>query len=530
MGRLKGQPNNGTKIVLTASEIEMSHFGDDPFGAFAGSFLLIPSFLKPLYMPKEPDLKDGRARIAPYGLRKAEALLLDNGFDESDVVVVHPSNLNQFIGPKTRAVGVSSMDPLGIAYVSLTYSNMFALGSEPRNRREFRHLLRKTRIAQVHDRGQAKVIVGGAGAWQVAGPTARKTLGIDCVVTGEVGPSVVNLFHQAVQGNPLPSTTVGGVLSAAEQIPIIRAGSLHGTVEITRGCGRGCQFCSPTQRRRFSLPVANILREVNVNVKAGNDMVILATEDLFLYGLKSSRFIPNRKAVVNLIENLVTVPGLKYIQPAHIALAPVVVDPKCIEEVAELLVSRGRYQHGGKPYVTAEAGIETGSVRLFKQRMAGKALPFKPEAWPEIVKQAIGILNDNRWFPLTTWLVGLPDEDEEDVNATLELLDDMKGMKLFVTPLLWVPLRPSILSEGSRPEIEALTDLQWEVFKRAWKLNLDVWRPPLKMNSWKAFSSSFLVPIFGSLIYFLYARENPAAPMIKELLFHSFGKAFFDSA
>jgi radical SAM superfamily enzyme YgiQ (UPF0313 family) len=520
---------NGTKIILTASEIEMSHFGDDPFGAFAGSFLLIPSFLKPLYMPKKDDLQDGQASIAPYGLRKTEALLLDNGFDESDVAVVHPKNLKQFIGPTTRVVGVSSMDPLGIAYVSLTYSSMFALGTEPRNRREFQHLLRKTPIAKIHDQGQAKVIVGGAGAWQVAGKTARKRLGIDCVVTGEVGPSVVKLIHQAINGETLPPSTVGGVLRNPEDIPVIRGGSLHGTVEITRGCGRGCQFCSPTQRTRFSIPLDHILKEVAVNTRSGNDMAILATEDLFLYGLKSSRFLPNRKAIVNLIENLVKVPGLKYIQPAHIALAPVVADPKCTEEVAELLVSHGRYVRGGQPYVTAEAGIETGSVRLFKKRMAGKSIPFKAEEWPEIVKQAIGILNDNRWYPLTTWLVGLPDEEEEDVNATLELLDDMKGMKLFVTPLLWVPLRPSLLSTGSKPEIEALTDLQWEVFTRAWKLNLDIWRPKLQMNSWKAFASSMLVPVFGSLVYFLYTRQNPAAPMIKELLFHSIGKAFFDS-
>lgn len=525
-----GSPKNGTKIVLTASEIEMSHFGDDPFGAFAGSFLLIPSFMKPLYMPKESDLADDQARIAPYGLRKTEALLLENGFDESDLAVVHPSNLKKFIGPNTRAIGVSSMDPLGIAYVSLTYSNMFALGSEPRNRQEFRNLLRKSPIARVHDSGQAKVIVGGAGAWQVAGKEARKTLGIDCVVTGEVGPPVVKIFDQAVKGESLPSTNAGSILRAPEDIPIIRGGSLHGTVEITRGCGRGCQFCTPTQRKRFSLPIDHILKEVIVNTKAGNDMTILATEDLFLYGLESPKFIPNRRAIVNLIENLVKVPGLKYIQPAHIALAPVVADPKCTEEIAELLVSHGRYRKGGKPYVTAEAGIETGSVRLFKKRMAGKSKPFKPEEWPEVVKQAIGILNDNRWFPLTTWLVGLPEEEEEDVLATLELLDDMKGMKLFVTPLLWVPLRPSILSEGSRPEIEALTDLQWEVFTRAWKLNLNVWRPPLRLNSWKAFASSLLVPIFGSLVYFVYARQNPAAPMIKELLFYSFGKAFFESA
>lgn len=522
-------PRNGAKIVLTASEIEMSHFGDDPFGAFAGSFLLIPSFLKPLYMPKEHDLPDGRASVAPYGLRKVEALLLENGFDESDVVVIHPSNLKKFVGPNTKVIGISSMDPMGIAYVSLTYSNMFALGSEPRNRQEFRKLLRKSPIAKVRDRGQAKVIIGGAGAWQVAGPTARKTLGIDCAITGEIGSEVIDVFNKAANGQSIPPTAVGGILQTSKDIPVIRGGSIHGAVEITRGCGRGCQFCSPTQRHRFSLPLDHILQEVKVNADAGNEMIILATEDLFLYGLTSSRFIPNRKKIVNLLENLAKVTGIKYIQPAHIALAPVVADPKCTEEAAEILVLRGRYKHGGKPYVTAEAGIETGSVRLFKRRMAGKALPFKAEDWPEIVKQALGILNDNRWFPLTTWLVGLPDEDEEDVTATLELLDDLKGMKLFVTPLLWVPLRPSILSEGSRPETEALTDLQWEVFTRAWQFNLDVWRPRLKLNSWKNFASSLLVPIFGSLVYFLYAKGNPAAPMIKRLLFYSFNKAFFDS-
>ena len=118
-GRLMVSANKGTKIVLTASEIEMSHFGDDPFGAFAGSFLLIPSFLKPLYMPKEHDLANNRARIAPYGLRKTEALLLNNGFDESDLAVIHPKNLNQFIGPDTRMVKTGNSKQHGDEFIQL---------------------------------------------------------------------------------------------------------------------------------------------------------------------------------------------------------------------------------------------------------------------------------------------------------------------------------------------------------------------------------------------------------------------------
>jgi radical SAM superfamily enzyme YgiQ (UPF0313 family) len=521
------QGPKGAKIVLTASEIEMCTFKDDPFGAFAGSFLLIPNFLKPRFYPRGENLPDGQVKLAPYGLRKVEAMLTNNGFKESDVAVVQPDMLDQFIGPNTRVVGVSSMDPLGIAYVSLTYSNLFAFGNEPNNRAEFRNLLTKSPIAEAHRRGQVKVIVGGAGAWQVAGQATRDALGIDCVITGEAGPEMVDIFHRAVKGEPIPPTAVGGRIDTVADTPLIQHGAIHGAVEITRGCGRGCQFCAPTLRHRLSLPLDRIVHEARLNAAAGNQMLILATEDLFLYDIKSPQFLPNRQSVVKLIRSLAAIPGIKYIQPAHIALAPVLADPKCVEQVAETLITKARYTRFRRRYITAEAGVETGSVRLFKQRMAGKCLPFKPEEWPNVVTQAIGILNDNTWYPLTTWLVGLPGEREEDVLATLELLDRIKDLKAFVTPLLWVPLRPAILHEGTRPQMEALTDLQWEFFTRAWKYNLDVWRPPLKVNSPKQLATRIGLPIAGSLAYFFSARRTPAAHMFKELLFHSFGKSFF---
>ena len=42
-----------------------------------------------------------------------------------------------------------------------------------------------------------------------------------------------------------------------------------------------------------------------------------------------------------------------------------------------------------KPIVTAETGIETGSVRLMRKYMAGKMLPYKPEQWREIVTTGV---------------------------------------------------------------------------------------------------------------------------------------------
>ena len=93
----------GVKIVLTASATEMSDFHKSSFFAFMGGFSKgpIPLWLlrKWLYLPVENN-HNSTAKYAPYGLRKVEAVLLENGFDESDVAVVHPFNLGAFVGMK----------------------------------------------------------------------------------------------------------------------------------------------------------------------------------------------------------------------------------------------------------------------------------------------------------------------------------------------------------------------------------------------------------------------------------------------
>lgn len=124
--------NRGFRVVLTASATEMSDYYNNPFVAFVASFGKgpVPLWLlrKTLYPPVERDA-NGRAKQAPYGLRKVEALLLENGFNESDVAVVHPADLDAFVGPETRVVGISTMDPTGMAYVSKTYSSLAGGGN-----------------------------------------------------------------------------------------------------------------------------------------------------------------------------------------------------------------------------------------------------------------------------------------------------------------------------------------------------------------------------------------------------------------
>ena len=111
---------------------------------YEGSHILAfaAGFSKPWFMPrfylkktffKPVPSNSLEVALAPLGLRKLEADLIKSGFKPEDIVVVHPDDLEAAVGPETKVIGVSSKDPLGLGYVSLTYSSVLDLG-EPINK------------------------------------------------------------------------------------------------------------------------------------------------------------------------------------------------------------------------------------------------------------------------------------------------------------------------------------------------------------------------------------------------------------
>ncbi|NVM52654.1 MAG: B12-binding domain-containing radical SAM protein [Candidatus Helarchaeota archaeon] len=502
----------GIKIVLTASETEISDFRNSPFIAFTGSFphrMPLWSSRRLLFPP--PPVKDGRSKFAPYGLRKIEASLFENGFTQEDIITVIPDDLNKVIGPETKVLGISAMDPLGLAYVSFTYSTFLGWGNEPENLHAFQKIFRTKAVKKY----KPKVIVGGAGSWQI-GPKAQKMLGIDTVIVGEGDELAVEIFKKAVNGEPLPGRVKQKRSSPIDKIPIIKNAAVHGTVEISRGCGRNCQFCTPTMRKRRDMPIDRVVEEVKVNIANGNDMITLATEDLFLYKYdKTTKFHPNALAVYDLVKSIVSVPGVKSVQPAHISLAPAVVDPEMINGLTSIMNDYCRYHYKGDPIITAETGIETGSTRLIAKYMRGKCLPYQPEEWPEVVLNAYGVLNDNNWTPLATVIIGMPDEQESDVIQTLELVDEIFNYRSFLVPNLFANLQECILRKERRANFDACSDTQVELFQRCWEYNLHLWREDWlgKSRSPTGLAINLLTTLIMNgalLIYYQWGRGNLA--------------------
>ena len=478
---MKQYRNEGYPIVLTASRAEANNYEDNPFAAFICTFpKKISSYLLRDHISNLQSNEDGTAKQTIYGLRKIESLLITE-FGEKNIVVSHYDNLDKFIGKKTKIVGISTMDPLGLSFVSSTYNSLIGFGGEALNTSEFKKLISHHSIQKY----RPKIVVGGAGSWQISEFEVQDKLGVDVIFQGEAEQDLVSVFKRILDGKTVPPNYIAKK-PMIQDVPIIKHAASYGMVEITRGCGRGCQFCSPTMRTKYSFPLDHIMKEVEINIKGGSKSIFTATEDLFLYKSKPG-FIPNTKELVKLYKSIASYPGVEYIILSHASLAPVIYDKRILDELTPILIEKTKWHPGTsklykKPFISVEVGIETGSVRLMNKYMKGKALPFSVNNWKELVIEGIGIMNDYDWWPLCTIMTGQPEETEDDVRATLDLIDDLRNhnAKMFYTPVLFIPLKEAMLGSHKRSNLDNLSQLQWEVLSRCWKNNMDFWTPNMK--------------------------------------------------
>ncbi|MHA1409360.1 MAG: B12-binding domain-containing radical SAM protein [Candidatus Odinarchaeia archaeon] len=460
----------GYKIILTADRTMMSSYRGSLFIGFitcGPKTLINPRLLFSFVVPKMKTVK-GRVKSAPYGLRKIEAALMDYGFTEEDIIVVNPDNIKKFVGPNTKVIGVSAMDPLGRGPASNTFSGEHGLVKKD----AYLSWKFKELIKTIHEVApNVKIVVGGSGTWQFKeDPEIRNELGLDVVMLGESDLTAPQIFSDIVNGREVPPLVEEKIVPV-DKIPIIRNAAVGGVVEITRGCGRGCEFCIPTMRKLRSRPKEDILKEAKVNIEGGEKWITLHGEDVLRY--KARGFTLDHDAVVNLFRSVNELEGCKGVGASHFSLAAAAQDPQLLNDIADAV---GIGTEKTKPWMGCQTGVETGSVRLIKEYMSGKVRPFKPEEWPDIVEQAFGYCHDYKWVPAATLILGFPNETDDDVAKTIELLDRLRPYKSLIVPLFCVPIAE--LSGQGYFGTEQMRPIHWEVFEACWA-HLEKWLPEL---------------------------------------------------
>ena len=476
--------DGGKLIVLTAPLTEtIDHAGYFIQMALAS----LPVWMEFVINEKYPTWRkvernpDGTARYMPAGVRLIEASLLRD-FRPEDVVVCYPDDLDRFLGPRTRAVGVSTHNPLGVTFAAGVYTSMFGSSKEPINSHYAKIMFAKIKANPF--RGNFKVIVGGSGGWQITQTDSFEALSVDCVVDGRSeSQDTIQLFRDAVQGNDLPRKVSVDHPTDRDTILVPAKRTTFGVIEMTTGCGRRCQFCVPDLNPQIDVPKEKIMDAVRANVREGNNQISLATEDMFIWGQVRTGtpfFFPNREALVDLYREIVETPGVKSHLLSHCTMAPLVVDPNLIKDLSGLLLDQSPVRirlssHPEKRALSPLIGLETGSVRMAKQIMPSKGVPFSIDDWPSVVLEGLRIANENNWFPVMTLMIGNPGETDDDSRATLDLLYEIERRGLFaiLVPSIFTPLHDTRMEKKRGvSETRQLTPLQWQIIMKCWKMDL----------------------------------------------------------
>ena len=417
---------------------------------------------------------NGVAKYAPYGLRKVEAGLLRDGFKREDVVVAHPDHIEKFIGPETQVIGTHEMDPLGMGPVTMT----FTYGRKQMSYDEFycKELHMRINAAKKKTGSKAKVIVGGSGTWQYNyDPEKIEEYGLYALLEGELGGIAPEIdghtgrfFNYLMNGDfenmdPFRKRSDFKVnikeferngrkhhgrfvnfwdRPDLEDIPEIVEPSLHGMVEVMRGCGRGCKFCDVTLRALRYYPPEKVKKEIEVNIKKGGIRTAwIHSDDIFVYGMDprtSKGMEPNREALEELFTAIMSA-GIEHTNPTHGTLAGAIADEKLIPNISKIIKS------GPGNLTGIQCGLETGSLRLIEKYADRKLAPYKPEEWHWVIKEAVKTFNEYYWIPAFTLIMGLDnDETPEDSWETIRVINELEREQpdsmFTVTPLTFVPI------------------------------------------------------------------------------------------
>lgn len=447
--------SNQDIIVLTADRTLMTEYnGILDLGHFAClPCNLIPNIIRHLFYP--PLNQD----LTTYSLRRVESSLIDQGYN---VITLNPQQIHKIKKIKPKIIGISVVDPLSIKPHSWTLKTIFG-GDITVTEDEFTKLL--TKIHKYNKNENLKIIIGGPGASEFDSSEKYHHL-FNTYVIGP-GEGATELFTQALNNQPLPKRYIADPILKEGDIPFIRKPTRLGAVQITQGCPRECDFCAVATQKWLSFSKERILKEININLQRNYKQISLISEDILLYG--SHDLTVNHQALTQLMQSFADIKkkhDVKRITFSNISVAATINGKKTVKKITEILNVQDHNP------VSPVIGLETGSTKLIKKYMQRKAEPYNPDDWTELVTEAITVLNDNHWYPQLNLITGLPEETEDDVIDTINLLDDMFDYDVFYYIFFFSPAEGTKLEKHDSLTFENLTERRWELIQTCWKKTL----------------------------------------------------------
>ncbi len=432
--------------------------------------------MRTLLSPPLPFDESGRAKVAALGIRRIEsALLAQTSLTSDDVVCATPESLPRLLGPWVKIVLVSSSDPLGRGMTNTT-TTQFWKGQL--YTREWMNRMMGT-INAAKAKHPFTVIGGGAGAWQwMHNPVERESQGIDVVFEGyfeNLGPRLVMDILEGKSVAPFISETHNCI----ENLETLRGPSMMGVVEQSRGCGKGCPFCTLAFKRMDHVPIPKIIADIETNVAGGCRAVVSGSEDFFRYG--GVGFNTDFEKLHGLLTEMQKIKGISFMQIDHANISSVMqLDDSELKEARRLL-------SWGEPvdYMWVNMGIESANGDLVYANGRGKIAPYRPEDWEELVRGAADRMTRTGFFSVFSVILGLPGETPDDVRQTINLVKFLATQRAVVFPIFHEPVLQGHPQSGERFGLPKLSADHLELYTLCYEINFK-WVPKLYWDNQRA--------------------------------------------
>ena len=479
------------KVILVADRTLSANYRILFEGIFATmQTTRVPEFaMRSFVSPRSAVDKYGRARTAPLGIRRVESALLKyTNLTADEVICTTPEALPGLLGPWVKIVGFSSSDPLGMG-MSNTTSTSFWKG-ELYTSYWTRQTLQQLKAAR--EKYDLKIVAGGAGSWQWKMHGTKNELNnIDVLYDGyfeEAGPE---LFNDILNDRTYEKFT-SQKNTAAEKIQPIKGPSMLGIIELSRGCGRGCRFCTMSNTKMAHIPLDTILSDLETNAAARITSVVTGSEDFFRYGSDSIK--PDFDKLYSLLAAVRKIRGLSFIQIDHANVTSVMqLTDEQLREIRKLMTLNKKAD-----FLWVNMGIESANGHLVAANCPGKIRPYRPEDWEQIIRRTTEKIFRAGFFPVYSIILGLPGETRDDIARTLELVKYLGSRNAVVFPIFYEPLNP----EHARFTIENMLQCHLELYRTCYEINFRM-VPKLYWDNQRAGNVSLLkrmlIQLFGKI-------------------------------
>ena len=311
-------------------------------------------------------------------------------------------------------------------------------------------------VKKIKNKYDKRCLLVAGGSHPTGDPFGTLKMGFDIVVVGEGEETIVELMQKIMINEDLSEVKGIAYINVENEYiftgkrvlvdlnnypPFPIKNTRYGAIEITRGCPYVCYFCQTpyilgtTPRHRSIENICKYIQELHSHYGDLTDVRFI-TPNAFSYGSKDGKSL-NLEVLENLLINIRNIIGKR--ARLYLGTFPSEVRPEhVIQDTLSLVL-----KYGDNDNITI--GAQSGSQKILDLCHRGHTV--------EDVYRAVELTLKNNLKINVDFIFGLPGEDDEDVNQTVELMKQISNQGARIHAHAFIPLPQTPFSKATPKKV-----------------------------------------------------------------------------